>query len=281
MVFHATHYNLTSKFSMKNSLKFSFFLIYCIFFALASVNASPVKLSLSYGGVHNNELVGLFHIKSPDTINVYWKKPGFGGIAPEFSFDGSENIEKIKLIYGMPVVKKHDSLINYVFKSHDMILVKFMPENPALPVTLKGTMTYGYCDTLCKSGKFNFQEQFTVNQSANLAITEKFLANVPKKADKKDDVTINDLYSKYTNKNLLVSFVLKNIKEIDTKKFIYSFDTDFEITDPIIRQISQNEFQVSLELFNMYKAPKILELILKSNSGKNIYFRENLHFKGQ
>ncbi|MFT6263683.1 MAG: hypothetical protein ACJAQ0_001553 [Dasania sp.] len=245
-------------------------------------NHNLIDISVVYGGIYENKMVAFFHVKTPDNVKTYWDKPGFGGISPEFSFENNLNMTDIEILYGVPKVTKKAGMINYTLKQDDYIVVTFKPENPSAPVLLKGSLTYGYCDDLCKSGTYQFNEVINVNQKADETLTQDFFATQIKPITLDETVSVNNLIADYMpNKNLLISFQLNGIKNLDLKKFIYYIDTDFEIKTPIIRKTISDRYEVSLDLYDIYQKPETLTLILPNNEGQYVQYQSKIPYKGE
>jgi DsbC/DsbD-like thiol-disulfide interchange protein len=243
---------------------------------------SPLDISVIYGGIHNNKVIVFFNIKSPKGIKTYWKTPGFGGIPPEFLFDNNPNLGNIKILYTMPKITTKGGITNYTLKSNDYIAISFLPEDPSVPITLRGTLRYGYCDTLCKSDNFQFNETFTVNETGNETLKNDFFASMPTKITPDETLIIKDVSALYNaQKNLLLSLKIDGLKNLDEKKFIYYIDTDFEINKPIIRKTDNDKYQISFDLFNIYKKPKYLTLIFPDNNDKNVISKHKIYYKGK
>ena len=243
---------------------------------------SPLNISLIYGGVHDNKMVVFFNIKSPQGTKTYWRNPGFGGISPEFAFDKNQNIKDIKILYNFPKVTTKSGITNYTLKHNDYIAITFIPEDPAMPVTLKGTLTYGYCDTLCKSDNFKFEEIFNVNQAPDDTLIQSFFNTMPVPITPDMKLAVKNITALYnTKKNLLISFNINGLKNLNEDKFIYYIDSDFEINKPIIKKTDSDSYQVSLDLFNIYKKPHYLTLLFQNNNGKNIISKHKITYKGK
>lgn len=237
-------------------------------------------ISLVYGGIYNNKMVVFFHIKTPEGIKTYWQTPGFGGIAPEFSFDKNLEVHNLEISYGVPNIYSKNGLINYILDQDDYIAVTFQPENPNAPILFKGNMTYGYCDTLCKSDTFQFAEIFTISQPVNDTLLEDFFTNRPHDLKPEQEISVENLSADYTKrKNLLISFNLKGIDNINHKNLIYYIDTDFEIKKPIIRKTQSDNYQISFDLYNIYERPKTLTLMFPDDGGKYTISKHTLTFK--
>ena len=248
----------------------------------AHAEKSPLDISVIYGGIHNNKVIVFFNIKSPKGIKTYWKVPGFGGIPPEFAFDNHENLGDIKILYGMPKIITKGGITNYTLKKNDYIAISLSPEDPSVPITLKGTLRYGYCDTLCKSDNFQFNETFLINQTENKTLLNDFFATMPKKITPDEALAIKDVDALYNaQKNLLVSLKIDGLKNLNEKKFIYYIDTDFEINKPIIRKTDNDKYQISFDLFNIYTKPKYLTLIFPDNNDKNIISKHKINYQGK
>lgn len=267
-------------------MKKIFSIIIALFIGLHTINShasdAPLDISVIYGGIHDNKVVVFFNIKSPEGTKTYWQNPGFGGISPEFAFDKTLNIKDVAILYNIPKVTTKSGITNYTLKHNDYIAVSFIPQDPAAPINLKGTLTYGYCDVLCKSDKFQFDETFNIEQPSNKPLIKKFFASMPKPITPDMALSINTVTALYNQqKNLLISFKIDGLTMLEENKLIYYIDTDFEINKPIIKNTDANSYQISLDLFNIYKKPKYLTLIFPNNDGKNIISKQKIFYNGK
>lgn len=240
-------------------------------------NNSPINISLVYGGIHDNKMVVFFKIQSPHNIKTYWKISGFGGTAPQLSLTETLNINNVNVIYNIPKITSKNGITNYTFHGTDYMAVTFLPEDPSVPITFKGTLNYGYCDDLCHFNTFNFSEVFSLNQPANHDLLQTFFSSIPTPITPDMKLSINDLKATYDKrKNLLISFEIKGVDNLNDDDLIYYIDTDFEINKPIIRKKNSDSFDISLDLINIYKKPKNITLIFPNNDNKYIVFEQKI-----
>jgi len=267
---------------MKKLLLAFIFLLGMFFNICAYAANSPLDISIIYGGIYNNKMIVFFNIKTPDGIKTYWKNPGFGGIAPEFIFDKTQNINNIKMIYNVPAIVTKQGITNYTLKQNDYIALSFLPEDPSMPVTFKGVLNYGYCDTLCKADKFKFNKSFSVDDTQDNKLLSDFFATKPVSLTPDMPIIIKDVEGFYNvQKNLLLSFKIEGIQTLDEDRFVYYFDTDFEINKPMIRKTDADKYQISIDLLNMYQKPKFLTLIFPDNDGQNIISKQKIFYKSK
>lgn len=243
-------------------------------------NDNPHAISVIYGGIYKNKMIVFFNIKSPEGIKTYWKNPGFGGIAPQFVFESAENIETIKAIYTAPAIVTKQGITNYTLKNDDYIAVSFQPQDPAEPVTVKGVLNYGYCDTQCKAGKFEFNQTFHVNDQANETLLKEFFEHKPIRLTPDMPVHIEAVEGFYNaQKNLLLSLKITGIEALEEDKFVYYLDTDFEINKPMIRKTDADKYQISVDLMNVYQKPQFVTFIFPDDNGKNIISKQKITYK--
>jgi hypothetical protein len=236
-----------------------------------------INISMIYGGIHNDKMVVFLKLNTSKDTKIYWKYSGFGGIAPIFSFTKNLNIKNINILYNAPQIKSQSEIINYTLNQEDYIAVTFEPDNPSLPIKISGNVTYGYCDTLCKSDTYHFDKTFSASQKENKKLLKEFFKNQPQSLTEDAKITIDELQAKLIgDKNLLVSFQIFGIKEIDINQFIYYFDTELEIKRPIIRKIQPDVYNISLDFYNVYEKPKKIFLLFPNNDKKIMSYQANL-----
>lgn len=80
---------------------------------------------------------------------TYWRKPGDSGIAPRFDWSASENVAGVELRWPAPQRFDDPGDITFGYKKDVLWPVRVVPEDPALPVTLRLDMHYGICSDVC------------------------------------------------------------------------------------------------------------------------------------
>jgi|GEM_PF-5488963 len=256
------------------------FLILFIPVTIFAAEKSPIKMSMHYGGVYQENMVVFLKVETPKNYKTYWRVSGFGGIAPEFSFDKNMNIEDMKIIYGFPKVYSNQGLVNYVLQNEDYIALSFRPFNPSQPVQLKGKVVYGYCDKLCMSGTYEFNQTFIVDQAADEQFTRDFFNKQPTALPLNSKLKVDNLVGYYKpNKNLLVSFQINGLDYLSLRKFVYYIDTDFEIKTPIIRKLGSNRYDITIDLYDVYEKPQTLTLMLPDNNNKIIHHQLDIPYR--
>jgi DsbC/DsbD-like thiol-disulfide interchange protein len=80
---------------------------------------------------------------------TYWRKPGDSGIAPRFDWSASENVAGVELLWPAPSRFDEPGDITFGYRNGVLWPVRVVPEDPALPVTLRLDMHYGICSDIC------------------------------------------------------------------------------------------------------------------------------------
>ena len=80
---------------------------------------------------------------------TYWRKPGDSGIPPRFDWSASENVAGVELRWPAPERFDDPGDITFGYKKEVLWPVRVVPQDPALPVTLRVTMQYGICSDIC------------------------------------------------------------------------------------------------------------------------------------
>lgn len=84
---------------------------------------------------------------------TYWRSPGAAGIAPAFSFAGSENAAGITIAYPVPVRIAEEGLDMFGYRGDVVFPLQIEPQDAARPVRLVLNLAYGVCAGICLPGK--------------------------------------------------------------------------------------------------------------------------------
>jgi len=84
---------------------------------------------------------------------TYWRSPGGAGVPPVFSFDGSENVANVTVLYPAPT--RIDESGTEVFGYFGDVTFPFhvTPKDDARPAILALTLRYAVCERLCLPAK--------------------------------------------------------------------------------------------------------------------------------
>lgn len=81
---------------------------------------------------------------------TYWRAPGDSGIPPRFAWEGSENLQSVRLLWPTPNVFYLNGVRSIGYKDDviiPMILTAVDPGNPQ--ISLRGEMELGVCRDIC------------------------------------------------------------------------------------------------------------------------------------
>ncbi len=84
---------------------------------------------------------------------TYWRYPGDSGVPPEFNFSKSENVKAVTVSWPAPHRFTDEGGTSIGYKGEVLLPVHVVPQNPALPVTLRLTLDYAICGKLCVPAK--------------------------------------------------------------------------------------------------------------------------------
>ena len=106
------------------------------------------RARLVAGTVESGNLAGL-EITLTEGWKTYWRNPGDGGVAPEFSWQGSENVRDIHVLFPAPIRYRDDYGTSIGYKRSVVFPVKFVPIDASKPLTLRVSIDYAVCEALC------------------------------------------------------------------------------------------------------------------------------------
>lgn len=131
---------------------------------IAQPAAKPVRelanLTLLEGEAGNGPsfetvLWAALDIKLAPKVKTYWRTVGDSGLPPVFSWAGSINLQKIDVLWPAPVRFSDGSGTSIGYHDRVVLPLKVMPLDPMKPVTLKLSLDYAVCETLCMPAHFN------------------------------------------------------------------------------------------------------------------------------
>lgn len=89
---------------------------------------------------------------------TYWRNPGTaGGIPPAIDWARSSNVASAEILYPVPEIMsdKAGDVIGY--KEHVTFPLRITPKDPAEPLALDLTVSYGICEKLCVPAEASFK----------------------------------------------------------------------------------------------------------------------------
>jgi DsbC/DsbD-like thiol-disulfide interchange protein len=81
--------------------------------------------------------------------HTYWRYPGDAGIPPRFDFSGSKNIKSVSVAWPAPRAIAEQGLMAIGYASDVILPLVIVPQEQAMPVTLRLKLDYAICEKLC------------------------------------------------------------------------------------------------------------------------------------
>lgn len=240
-----------------------------------------VRFKLLSGGMYQDHYYAIMKVHTIKDVKTYWINPGFGGIAPELDLSASENIKSYSMDWGMPKKVTHSGLTNYIIPDGAELALRLTPHDPMLPMVLKGTLYYGYCDIQCKADTQVISKSFDINDKGNAERLKEILAKKPvlltEDYAKKHSIILQEFFTQNVAKDYLISFTLQGV-DVNDDNFFYSLDTEHELMLPIIQKINPDTYRVTIDTQNLSKAPKKLELLISRHDAPPLKIIKRLKF---
>jgi DsbC/DsbD-like thiol-disulfide interchange protein len=82
-------------------------------------------------------------------VITYWRNPGDAGVPPVFSFDGSENVANVTILYPAPRRLYEAGTETFGYMGGVTFPLHVSPKDPSLPVNLIMKMNYAVCERIC------------------------------------------------------------------------------------------------------------------------------------
>lgn len=80
---------------------------------------------------------------------TYWRTPGDAGAPPAFSFDGSENVANVTILFPAPKRIDEAGTEAFGYTGDVTFPLHIRPTDPALPVNLTMKMNFAVCERIC------------------------------------------------------------------------------------------------------------------------------------
>ncbi|WOJ88223.1 protein-disulfide reductase DsbD family protein [Methylocapsa polymorpha] len=134
--------------------------------AWASAQKSAMRLIASAAGEPRGFYRAGAEIRLDPGALTYWRTPGGAGAPPVFSFDGSENVAGVTVLYPAPT--RIDESGTEVFGYFGEVTFPFhvTPKDDARPAILALTLRYAVCERLCLPAKAEARLSLPPLQSA-------------------------------------------------------------------------------------------------------------------
>lgn len=155
--------------------------------ARAGAAGETVRLIAATGGDAGTPMLAGVEMKLAPGWHTYWRKPGDSGLAPRFDWSASENAAAVEMRW--PAPRRFDAPGDTTFGYEGEVVwpVLVRAADPARPVTLRLTMSYGVCRDICVPGEAHLTLGRATAEDGELI--RRFLARVPVAA-KADAVSV-------------------------------------------------------------------------------------------
>lgn len=151
--------------SMRRLLSIALMLVITNVAALYSVNAlaqstgwitdpmhPPVKVrALSTGHIDptTRQVEMVMDVELDGDWKTYWRSPGEGGVAPEFDWSGSTNIEKVDWHWPVPAYYEQLGVLTLGYKHEVSFPLILTVSDPTKPIVLKANLRLPSCTNIC------------------------------------------------------------------------------------------------------------------------------------
>jgi DsbC/DsbD-like thiol-disulfide interchange protein len=97
----------------------------------------------------NDEHIAGLRITLEPGWKTYWRAPGDGGIPPEFSFAGSDNIASVTPHWPVPEVFRQNGLNSVGYSDTVVFPISVFSETPDAEMQISGQLHIGVCEEIC------------------------------------------------------------------------------------------------------------------------------------
>ena len=121
-------------------------------------------------------------IKIQPGWKTYWRYPGDSGVPPMFDFAASENVKSATVLWPAPVRFSDGAGHSIGYKGGVIFPLRVVPREPGKPVTLRLSLDYAVCETLCVPAKGKAELALSGAAGSQEAALKSAEARVPKPA---------------------------------------------------------------------------------------------------
>jgi DsbC/DsbD-like thiol-disulfide interchange protein len=104
---------------------------------------------IASGADADGTIDGAIEIALPPGWKTYWRNPGTAGIAPEFDFSASRNLDKPAVSFPVPEVVDDGYSVTNVYVGGVVLPFRAAVSDPKMPVELALTVRLGVCEEIC------------------------------------------------------------------------------------------------------------------------------------
>lgn len=126
----------------------------------AQAAEQPVARLLDAGVINGKRYAALI-VDLPGQSITYWRNPGDGGIAPEFSSRASHNLLSARLLFPAPQSFDKGGALAFGYSGRAVFPVVVSPLDAAAPMMVRARLDYGVCDKLCIPAQADFDLALT------------------------------------------------------------------------------------------------------------------------
>lgn len=127
------------------------------------------RARLIAGAGDGTQVLAGIEIELTEGYKTYWRHAGDSGLPPEIDWIGSQNVADIALDFPAPGRFRDASGTFFGYKDSVVLPLTITPVDPAQPVTLSGSLSYGVCMDVCIPAFADFELTIPASQSGSHA----------------------------------------------------------------------------------------------------------------
>jgi DsbC/DsbD-like thiol-disulfide interchange protein len=133
-------------------------------------NLAVIEVLPGWQTADNEHTAGLRITLAPGW-KTYWRAPGDGGIPPQFSFRGSENVTSVAPHWPVPDVFRQNGLNSVGYHNTVVFPLTVFTDEPDAPTRISGQLLIGVCEEICIPVTLEFDELLPMTGKRDAAIT--------------------------------------------------------------------------------------------------------------
>lgn len=110
--------------------------------------------------------VAALRVKLEEGWHTYWRVPGQVGIPWEFDWSGSNNLQNVAVQWPNPEIQENFGFVSFVFEDELVLPVRLTPVDPAKPIDVSLTVSYGVCSDICIPATADVAGEFMATRSS-------------------------------------------------------------------------------------------------------------------
>jgi len=162
------------------------------FFGRAAAAPAAGQAQLIDGGLAATGRYAGLRLRLPDDALTYWRDPGDAGVAPNFDFSRSENLDSAEPLFPLPA-RFDEAGLQAIGYQHEVVFpLRLKARDPSRPIALAVAVDYAVCAKLCIPAHADLRLDLPPQGEAAPGFAE-VLAKIPRRLDGRETLDFASL----------------------------------------------------------------------------------------